>query len=223
MRMRIPHSVLGAVFEFAYLGLMINALLVVACLPFVAVLVGTDVASTWPVLVVLAPFTMPAFVATCQVFADSSGGVVRTFVRGWRQSLRKAVALGAIVTVLATVLVVDVRVLFGQRAGAVAIPVLVVLTVLVLATTIHALVVLADAPTDRLRDILWWSAFLAVRRWYVAGVSLVVLGVQATFLFEHPALALGLSAAPALYVAWTNARHALRPAFVVAGQAGAAA
>jgi uncharacterized membrane protein YesL len=223
MRTRIPHGVLSTVFEVAYLGLVTNALLVVACLPFVATLVASDPAVTWPVLVALAPLTLPAFVATCQVFADSSDGVVRTFGRAWRRSFGKASALGVLVTALVTVLVVDVRALFGQRVGAVVIPILVVLALLAVATAIHAVVVLADAPTARLRDVLWWSTFLAVRRWYLAGVSLVVLGVQTTFLGQHPALALGLSATPVLYVVWANTRHALRPAFVAAAEAGAAA
>lgn len=223
MRLRIPDGVLSTLFGVAYLGLATNALLVVACLPLLMLIVATDPAVTWPVLVVFAPLSLPAFVATCQVFADSSDGVVRTFARAWRRSFRKAVALGVIVTGLVTVLVVDVRALFGQRVGGVMVPVLVVMAVLVVVTAIHAVVVLADAPTARLRDVLWWSMFLAVRRWYLAGVSLVVMGVQAAFVVEHPALALGLSATPALYVVWANARHALRPAFVAAGQAGAAA
>jgi len=223
MRLHIPHGLLSTLFGVAYLGMVTNALLVVACLPLLALLVATDPAATWPALAVLTPLTFPAFVATCQVFADASDGVVRTFAGAWRRSFRKAAALGMIVTALVTVLVVDVRALFGQRVGGVVIPVLVVLVVVVVVTAIHAVVVLADAPTARLRDVLWWSAFLAVRRWYVAGISLVVLGVQAAFVVEHPALALGLSATPVLYVVWANARHALRPAFVAAGRAGAAA
>ncbi len=221
MRLHIPHGALSTVFGVAYLGMVTNALLVDACLPFLALLVATDPAVTWPALVALAPLTLPAFVATCQVFADSSGGVVRTFAAAWRRSFRKAVALGAVATALLTVLVVDVVALFGRTIGAVVIPVLAVLVLLAVVTTIHAIVVLADAPTARLRDVLWWSVFLAVRQWYLTVVSLVVLSVQAAFLVERPALALGLSAAPVLYVVWSNARHALRPAFVASG-AGAA-
>jgi uncharacterized membrane protein YesL len=222
MRLHIPHGLLSTLFDVAYLGMVTNALLVVACLPFLALLVATDPAATWPVLAVLIPLTFPAFVATCQVFADSSDGVVRTFAGAWRRSFRKAVVLGSSATALVTVLVVDVSALFGQRIGAVVIPILVVVAVLAVSTAIHAVVALVDAPAARLRDLVWWSVYLAVRRWYLAGISLAALGVQAAFLLERPALAVGLSAAPVLYVVWANSRHALRPAFVAADPAGAA-
>jgi uncharacterized membrane protein YesL len=214
MRLRISHDVLSTALGAAYLGLVTNALLAAACLPFLVVLVSTDPSATWPVLVLLAPTTFPALVAACTVFADSTDGVVRTFARAWRRSLRKACTLGLIATVLVAVPVVDIRVVFGQRLGAVLIPVLAVLALLGTVATIHAVVALADAPAGRLRDLLWWSTLLGVRHWFLSLVSIGVLGLQAAFLAQRPALALGVSAAPLLYVVWANARHTLRPAFV---------
>jgi uncharacterized membrane protein YesL len=210
----ISHDTLATVMDGAYRILVTNLLLVLGTAPFTAALVLTDLRRSWPVLIVLAPLSFPALTAVCTVFAERHDGVLRTFARAWRSTAWKALGLGAASTALLTVLVVDVRALFGSTAGAVAIPVLAVAAVLVAATGVHAVVALAQAPEARLRDLVLWSAYLAVRRWYLTTASLVVLGLLAAFVLARPALGLGLVAAPLLYAVWANCRHSLRPAFV---------
>jgi len=90
--------------------------------------------------------------------------------------------------------------------------VLAVLMVLVVATTILTLVVLAERPTVRLRDALRASLYLGVRRWYLTGVSLVVLVLLVQVVAQKPALGLGLVATPLLYLVWAGSRYSLRPA-----------
>ncbi|WP_448062337.1 ferredoxin-NADPH reductase [Cellulomonas hominis] len=214
MQRWISHDTLGTLLETVYRALMTNLLLIGGNAPFTVVLVATDLERTWPLLVVLAPLSFPTVVAVCAVFAERHDDLLRTFASAWRASLGKALALGALFTALVTVLVVDVRVLFGTTAGAVAIPVLVVGVVVVVAACPHAVVTLAQAPDARLKDVLFWSAYAALRRWYLTVVTLVVLGLLVAFVLSRPALGLGVAAAPMLYAVWANCRYSLRPAFV---------
>ena len=107
---------------------------------------------------------------------------------------------------------VDVRAVWEMRIGALAVPVFVVLAVLSAVTGLYALVLLAARPDARLRDLLRVGLFLSVRRWYLTAFSVVVLGLGLALFAAKPALALGLAAAPLLYVVWANTRFAARPA-----------
>ncbi|KEP73785.1 hypothetical protein HR12_37410, partial [Microbacterium sp. SUBG005] len=53
-----------------------------------------------------------------------------------------------------------------------------------------------EAPRTSLRVVLSTAAVLAVRRWYLSLVSLLVVAGQAVLFTTSPALALGLTAAP---------------------------
>lgn len=222
MRRWISHDTLGTILDTVFRALVTNLLLVVGNAPFTVVLVATDLTRTWPLLVLLAPLSFPTLVGVCAVFAAKHDDVLRTFARAWRGSVRRALGLGVVATALLTVLVVDVRVLFGSTAGAVAIPVLAVAALLVAAATPLAVVALAEAPDARLRDLLFWSAYLALRRWYLTAASLVVLGLLALFVLSRPALGLGVAAAPLLYAVWANGRYSLRPALVPSSAAAPA-
>lgn len=203
-------SVLGTV----YAGLVTNVLLVLTCLPLVALLVSTDPSTSWPALVLLAPTMAPAFVAAAAVFAElSSDGTttaIRTFAGAYRRHWRRAIAVGTLATAALVVLAVDVVAVWGMRVGAVAIPVLVTLGVLAAATTAVALVAVVELPGTTLRDLLRLSLYAAVRRWYLSAFSLVVLATLGSLLAARPAVALGLAAAPLLYVVWGGGRYALR-------------
>lgn len=212
---RISHDTYATIFSVAYLGFMTNLLLALGALPFVVVLLATDLAVAWPALALLAPPAAPSLAAAFTVFAafsaDPSIGVIRTFRAAYRAVWRRATALGAVVTVLLVVLGVDMRWAWDQPVGAVAVPALAVLVVLTVATGLLGLVAIADVPTARLRDVLRASLYLAVRRWYLTAVSLLALLLLVALLGARPALAIGLAAAPVLYVVWANSRYSLRP------------
>ena len=197
-----------------YIGLATNALLVMACLPLLAVLVAPDGAKTWPAAVLLAPLGGPALVAAFATFAahaaDSTAPVVRTYARAYRHGFRRAIAVGGAATGLIAVMAVDVRAVWGLRVGALAIPVLTVLMVLTAATAVVALIVASQAPTARLRDLVQVGFVLAVRRWYLTLVALGVLWLLAGVVVASPALGLGLTAAPLLYAVWGAGRQMLR-------------
>ena len=212
---RISHETWATLFGVVYLGLMTNLLLLVGCLPLVVVLVTTDTAGSWPLVAALVPLSAPAIAAAFAVFAayssDPTAGVVRTFARAWRAAFARAAALGALLAIALVVLGVDARAAWGRPAATWAVPALTVLALLVVATGMLALVALAEVPRARLRDVLRACVFLAVRRWYLTLASLLVLALLLTLLSAKPALAIGLAAAPLLYVVWANGRYSLRP------------
>jgi len=212
---RVSHSTYNQVFGTAYVALMTNFMLVVACLPFVIGLIATDPMRSWPILALVAPLCAPALCAAFSVFAafsaDRTTAVVRTFVVGWWSTARRALTVGVAVTGALVVLGVDVRAVWESRLGAVAIPVFAILAVLVVATGMLALVAVTERPRARVPDLLRAALYLGVRRWYLTVFSLLVLGLLSALVAARPALGLGLGAAPLLYVVWANSRYALLP------------
>lgn len=206
-------------FGLVYLMLVVNLLLVAACAPLVALAVTTDPARSWPLLAPAAAVAAPGAAAAFRAFGEHSrggDGPARAFARGYRDCWRHALAVGALTAGVLTVLLVDVRALAASSAGVLVVPLLVVLSALALGLGAVALVVVAEAPRARLRDVLRASAYLAVRRWYLTAASLVACGVQAALFAQAPALGLGLTAAPVLYVVWANSRYTLRPVLAAA-------
>jgi uncharacterized membrane protein YesL len=214
--MRLRPEVFTAVTGMVYAALLSNLLLVIGCAPLVVGVLVTDPARSWPLLALVAPLCGPALVGVFAVMTAFGGSerrsVLRTFGSAWRAAFRRATAVCALATLALVVLGVDIAWAWGRSIGAVAIPVLAVLMVLVVATTILTLVVLAERPTVRLRDALRASLYLGVRRWYLTGVSLVVLVLLVQVVAQKPALGLGLVATPLLYLVWAGSRYSLRPA-----------
>lgn len=210
---RLSHETYSVVFHVVFLGLMTNVLLALGCLPAVVLLMTTDPAESWPLLAVALPLGAPAVAAAFTVFRehDRGGlGVLAAFLAGLR-AWRKALAIGGLGAAALVVLLADVRVLAGTDLGVVVVPLLLLLAVLALTTTLVGLAGLAEVPQARLRDVLAAALVLGVRRWYLSAVSLLVLGVQVALFATSPALALGITASAALYLIWANARFTLRP------------
>jgi uncharacterized membrane protein YesL len=174
----------------------------------------TDPARSWPLIALVAPLCAPALAAAFAGFrahGDGTTGVVRAFLGGYRATWRRALILGAVATFALVVLAVDVRFFSDSSFGVVVIPLLATLALLVLAVCLVSLAAIAEVPTARLRDVLRASAYLGLRRWYLTLASLVVLAAYVALFASLPAIALGIAAAPALYLAWANSRHTLLP------------
>lgn len=211
---RISHETFANLFSIAYLALMTNVLLLASCLPMVLLLVTTDPAHSWPLLAVAAPLCAPGIAAAYAVFREHAQGGLgpnRAFWAGLKRTWRKALVLGAILTVIAVVILVDIRAFADSQVGVLLVPVLLVLAVLTATTAVLALVALAEEPGARVRDILRASVVLGTRRWYLSAVTLLALGIQAWAFTSMPAIGIGMTAAPILYVAWANSRYTLRP------------
>ncbi len=211
---RISHDAWATILGVVYLGLMVNFLVLITASPLVVLLITTDPALSWPLLALAAPLAAPALTGAFTAFREFGRGepqVVRSFLRGWRATALKALAIGAAATASVVVLLVDVRAVATSPASVMIVPVLALLTVIAVATALVALVALAEAPAARMRDILKAALYLCVRRWYLTVLSFAVLVVQLGLFTTMPAVAIGLTCAPALYVAWANSRYTLRP------------
>lgn len=211
---RVSHDTWATILGVVYLGLMVNFLVLVTAAPLVVLLITTDPMLSWPLLALAAPLAAPALTGAFTAFREFGRGepqVVRSFFRGYRATWRKGLLIGAAAAAAVVVLLVDVRAVAELPASVAVVPLLALLTVIAAATALVALVALAEAPQARLRDIVKAALYLSVRRWYLTVLSFVVLGVQFGLFTTMPAIAIGLTCAPALYVAWANSRYALRP------------
>lgn len=211
---RISHDAWATILGVVYLGLMVNFLVLVTASPLVVLLMTTDPALSWPLLALAAPLAAPALSGTFTAFREFGRGepqVVRSFLRGWKATARKGMVIGAFASASVVVLLVDVRAVSASPASVMIVPVLALLVVIAGATALVALVALAEEPGARMRDIVKAALYLCVRRWCLTALSLVVLGVQIGLFTTMPAIAIGLTCAPALYVAWANSRYTLRP------------
>lgn len=210
----VSHEMWSSLIGIIYLALVVNLLLAVASLPLVVLLATTDPLYSWPLLAAAAPLTAPGVAAAFRAFREhGAGGLtpVRAFAAGLRDTWRRALALGAAVTAVVVVALVDVRMLSGTASAVVTVPLLGVVAVLATAVGLVSLVALAEVPTARLGDVVRASLYLSLRRWYLTAVSLAILAAQAAVFATAPALGLGLTASAALYFAWTNSRFTLRP------------
>jgi len=210
---RISHDALSTTIGAVYLGLMTNLLLAVACAPALLLLITTDPVHSWPLLAVAAPLCGPAVVAAFAAFADHRAGgvsVVRTFVRAWLQAWRRPFVLGVAATAVVVVALVDVKAASTASFGIVVAPALLVLAVLAVTVALLGLAAYAEAPTAPLMRVAKAALYFGVRRWWLTLVSLAVLGTQFAVFTNVPAIGIGLTAAPALYLAWANCRFSLR-------------
>jgi hypothetical protein len=204
----------GAVTSVAYLLLAVNVLTMIATLPLSAVALATDLAHTWPALVMGFPLTAIACYAAFACFAEHSGGglsVVRTFAAAWVDGLRQVGMYGVVGAAAAGILAVDIVGLAGTPLGWVAIPVLGTMAAVGLATLVVAIAAAGEFRSVRRVDLAKASLACAVRRGGWSLVSLAALGAWAATFAVRPALALTLVTGPVLYVVWSNSRHALQP------------
>lgn len=211
---RISHGFASTAFEVAYLGLGTNLMLALTCLPLLVLAIGTNPVETWPYLAATAALAAPGLSAAFTVFREhgqNGAGPVRAFLRGYKATWRKALAIGAATAAVLVVLLVDVRALASSALGVAVVPVLLMLSVLVLAVGMLSLVAIAEVPIARPRDVLRAALVLGVRRWYLTLVSLLIGAVQIALFANLPAIAAGATAAAALYLIWANCRYTLRP------------
>lgn len=214
MKHLVSHSTWASIIGMLYLGLIVNLLLLIACLPLVVLLVTTDPAMSWPMLALAAPLCAPGIAAAFRAFrehGDGGLGPIRAFAAGLRDTWRPALVVGVAVIAVVAVALVDVRMLSAAPAAVFVVPLLGVLAVLAVAIGILALVAIAEVPRARLRDVFRASAVLGIRRWYLTAASLVALVVQAGVFSAAPAIGLGITASAILFFVWTNSRFTLRP------------
>lgn len=214
MKKLVSHDTWSDIIGMLYLGLISNVLLAVGSAPFLILLMTTDPALSWPMLALTMPLTAPIIAAVFRAFREHSGvglGPIRAFLAGLQATWRRALAIGALASVVLVIVLVDVRFLSDSTVAVYTVPLLAVVAILTVNTAVVSLVALAEVPEARLRDLFKAALYLGLRRWYLSAISLVALIVQGGVFASAPAIGIGVTASAAFYLAWTNARYTLRP------------
>ncbi|MDR1800056.1 MAG: hypothetical protein LBR19_09315 [Bifidobacteriaceae bacterium] len=197
-----------------YLMMGVSVASMLALAPVIGLALGTDLAQTWPALVLVAPLAGPAVYGVfgcCRAHGDGSTTVLRDYARAWRAGLRRALPLGVVAALFGLVIAVDVVALVGQPFGLVALPVVAMMAVVGLLAWLAALAALEEFGHLKRRDALKAALVCVIRQPAWSLLSLLGLGTWALVLAGRPVLALGVASGPVLYLVWANARHCLRP------------
>jgi hypothetical protein len=198
------------VFGMVYVGLMANVLLAVGCSPLLlALAVVRDPLASWPFFVVLSGFCAPALAGVFGCFAalgDGQPTVWRPFVTAYRRAAGRAVAVWFGGAAVMAVLGLDAVVVARTSWGPALLPFFVTASVLVVATVIAVVLVLATSDTARVRALLWPCLCLVARRWYLGLANVVVLGLAVAIVLAQPLVGLLVACAPLLYVVYGNTR-----------------
>lgn len=198
-----------------YLALGTNVLLAIASLPLLVVSATLSPAEgLLPYALASAaavPGVMAAFAAFRSYSDEGSVSVVRSFLSAWWAHLPTSLPIGAALTVLVSVLAVDIVWASGSRVGAVAIPVLVAAIIGAVAVALGVLTGRLDRPDASLRSLAKASVYLMARRWYLTLASVGGLLALGAIVATQPVLGLGVAAAPLLYLVWANTRYSLQP------------
>ncbi|WP_327003249.1 hypothetical protein OHA72_50615 [Dactylosporangium sp. NBC_01737] len=128
-----------------------------------------------------------------------------SFVRAYRRHFGRAALRWSVVVGGVGVVAVDVVALHDADPGALLVPMLVVLAVLLLAAGTLWLAMLPLEHGGGVREALW----TALRRWPLSLLSLTVLVAAAAAVNQAPVLGLATVPGCALFVVWHNSRAAV--------------
>ncbi len=206
IRLNLRPSSWDLIWSSVHRILMINAAVVVVNLPLLAALAIVERPWHYPAFFLVLALTLGPSVAGAFAYLDDEDDGLRQLVRAYRRHFRRSAALWSLSLAMIAVLVADIAVLRGFRAGAVLVPALAVAAVLVLssATTAQADLVLRTGV--RLRVLLWSALYLSVRRWWITAVNLLLLVVAALIVNQAPVLGLAVVPGCVIFVVWRNSR-----------------
>ncbi|MDR0591916.1 MAG: hypothetical protein LBG60_01390 [Bifidobacteriaceae bacterium] len=206
-----------AISSTAYLMLGVSALTALATAPAWGVALTTDLAATWPALVLAAPLAGPALYAAFACFSDHAQGGLKVFgvyARAWPVGLRRAGPFGLAASALGAVIAVDAFAAARAGAGTPALPALAALAVVgavVAATFLTAVAAAQEFGSVRRRDLAKAALYCSVRRGGWSLFTLAALALWLAALTRGAVWALAVALGPALYLAWSNSRHVLAP------------
>ncbi|QEO14076.1 DUF624 domain-containing protein [Agromyces intestinalis] len=192
-------------------AVLVNLLLAVTASPLIVIVMFTNAFETWPLAAAAAVVATPGVTAAFTVFRRSGENPFFAFFSGYRATWKRAALVGLMLVGSAAVLIVDARFFADGPFAQAAMVVLVVVGVLVAGAGVVTLTAVAESPAVRIGGALARAAWASIRRWHLTLVSLAVLAVFALLFINLPLLALSALASPALYLAWANSRHSLRP------------
>ncbi|HWD62565.1 MAG TPA: hypothetical protein VG369_08700 [Humibacter sp.] len=212
----LRHETVETIFGYAYAMLMVDVLLLVFNLPLAAMLfVTVDPLASWPFFLLLSLTLAPSLAGAFEVFRSLREGPPRPFAAFWRGYRRRAAT--AFVAGLATALIVglalfDATVMAGTVWAPLLGPLLVVLSLGSVATTLFVVAGLVVFERASLKAVAKASVFLAVRRWYFSLVALAMVALIGTAVLLQPVVGAALAPGILLYAVFANAQYAFRRA-----------
>ena len=209
----------GSIFGFVYTFLAVNFLLAAANAPLVFFLsfVGDPVAA-WPFFLALAVTVGPSLAGAFNAFhvlAEEDGPAVRpvaAFLRGYKQSFRRAAPVGLAAVVLLGFLVFDLVILQSMPGAAVLVPLTLTAAAVVVSVSLLMIAGVVLVPQAGLKSLAKAALYLAVKRWYLSLAALALLGIIAAAALTQPVLGTALAPAPLLFVVWSNAAFSYKAA-----------
>jgi uncharacterized membrane protein YesL len=212
-RVNVSTDTWELIWSYVHRVLTVNLGLAVANAPLLIALSVVDQQWWYPVFFgLLALGVGPSLAAAFGYLrvADTEGRAsVGDFVRAYRRHFAASAVRWSAVVALVGVLVTDIVALHDSAWGAVLVPLLVVLTILVLAASVLALALLPIRPDLSLRAGLLVALYSAVRRGWLSLFSLALLIVALLAVNMAPLLALATVPGCVVIVVWANSGAAL--------------
>lgn len=214
-RFNLSYTTFESIFDALYRCLAVGFLVALGNLPiliFTQVVIGP--LDFWPILFGLGITVGPSLCAgfwsftQCQVTGESKP--VRFFLAGYRTTWRQALGIWVPTVGLFMFLFVDVLAVWGTQFAVLLGPLFAVLGLLGLATSLIAMVAVAQ-PDHELTVVatLKLSLLLAVRKFPLTLVSLILVAVWVTISLARPVIGLFLISGFVLYALWSNGRGTL--------------
>ncbi|EEP69741.1 hypothetical protein MCAG_00068 [Micromonospora sp. ATCC 39149] len=213
-RVNVSADTWTTVWSFVHRVLVVNLGLAVTNLPLLVALAVVAQPWRYPVFfgllaIIVGPSLAAAFGYLARAATPADQPPVREFVRAYRQFFVPALARWTATVALLAILTTDLVVLHDSRYGALLVPLLAVMAVLVLAASLQALALAVLAPRLGFGPAVRIAAYTAVRRAPLSLFSLVLLLVAALSVNQAPLLGLATVPGCALVAVWANSRAAL--------------
>jgi len=214
---RVRHETMDTVFGYAYALLMANVLLIVFNAPLAAALfVTVDPLASWPFFLLLSLSLAPSLAGVFEVLrAMRSDGRPRPFAAffsGYRRRGGTAFVVGLATAVMVGLALFDATVMGGTVWAPLLGPLLAVLGIGAVVTSLFTLVGLVVFPTASLRAIAKAAVYLVVRRWYFSLVALVMVGLIGAAVLLQPVLGAAIVPGILLYAVFANAQYSFHRA-----------
>ncbi|MDP9795262.1 putative membrane protein YesL [Catenuloplanes nepalensis] len=202
----LTYGTWDTIWSFLHRALVLNLALAVANLPLLLALAVVREPTAYPLFFGVLALSLGPSVAAA--FGYLHGEM--SYVTAYRRFFRAALLRGALTVALLGVLIADVVALHDHPAGAYLVPLFVVLAVLCTAAGVVALALLPLRPGTRLWAGLLTAAYAAVRRWWLSGLTLLVLAAAMVAVNQAPILGLATLPGCAMILAWVNSAASLR-------------
>lgn len=209
----LSHSTYESIFGWTSALAVVNACLLAANLPLVALLFTVvDPLASWPLLLVLAVTVAPSLRAAFAVFQAEaqaeSHAPFRAFARAYLASWRRTGAIGVAALALIGFCLADLVFLLRTPLAPVAGPFFSVLIVAALAVAVTAVAGTLLHPGVRAGVVVRAAFAVAVRHWLLSLLSVAALVALAALALVQPVLGTLLAPAPLLFLVWSNAQVA---------------